>query len=107
MSSTPSPAKIEVLAVLGSRPLPSTSREVSEARWPHTFAAGRVRSKKKTRNTKSRRTLNTPRSTLQPVYYRGVHKLIYKSGCVSKLVYTTAACLPHAPRPGKGGAGVC
>ena len=26
---------------------------------------------------------------------------------VSKLVYTTADCLPHASRPGKVGAGVC
>ena len=43
-----------------------------------------------------------------PVYYRGgVFKLRYRSGCVSRVVYTTAACLPHAPCPGKVGAGVC
>ena len=31
----------------------------------------------------------------------------YRIGGISKLVYTTAACLPHAPRPGKVVAGAC
>ena len=55
-----------------SRPM-RTSREVSEARWSHTCAAGRVRSKRKKieqKNTekkkKIRPTQNTPRNPQQP-----------------------------------------
>ena len=44
----------------------TTSREVNEARRPHTLAAGRVRSKKKNEKKKSRRTQNTPRNPQQP-----------------------------------------
>ena len=33
-------------------------------------------------------------------------KLRYRNGCVPKFLYTTAACLPHAPRPCKVGTGL-
>ena len=46
---------------------PGTSREVNEARKPHTFSRPYAFEEKKAKkNTKSRRTQNTPRNPQQP-----------------------------------------